>query len=177
MRDACRLLLTTLLMAITPYTFAEVYRWVDDQGVVEFSDEPREGAEKVDIGPTTTIIFPKPEPGSVTPPVTAPSVGNSSSQYSKLAIVFPQHDSAFVSPNGDVSVSMIVDPPLLPNHSLRLTMDGTTTIRTKENYHTFANVDRGTHQLQLDVIDNTSVVKTGPSISFTIHRPSVLRNN
>lgn len=166
-----------MLMTPVPSGFAEVYRWVDDQGNVEFSDEPREGSEKVEVGPTTTITLPKLAPAQPAASTSTDQPVAATASYSRLDIVFPENNGAFNSGNGDVSVTMVVDPPLRPNHSLRLTMDGTETITTKENYHTFTNVDRGTHQLQLDIVDNTSIVMGGPSISFTVHRPSVIRKN
>jgi len=169
--------LASLLMALVQPAFAEVYRWVDDQGNVEFSDEPRAGSEKVEIGPTTTITLPKLAPEQPAASASTDQPAAATTSYSRLDIVYPENNSAFNSGNGDVSVTMVVDPPLRPNHSLRLTMDGTKTITTKENHYTFNNVDRGTHQLQLDIIDNTSIVMEGPSISFTVHRPSVILNN
>jgi hypothetical protein len=37
------------------------------------------------------------------------------------------------------------------------------------------NIDRGTHQAGVNIIDTSGVtIKSGESISFTIHRPSVL---
>lgn len=37
-----------------------VYRWVDDNGVVNFSSEPRPGAETIDLGPLPTTRFDAP---------------------------------------------------------------------------------------------------------------------
>lgn len=171
-----KMLFTVLIIALSAYSSADIYRWVDDQGNVEFSDEPREGSEKVEVGPTATITLPKPEDveGLLEPvdPTAEPQA-----IYKNLEITFPENNSAFNSGNGDVTVTMSVNPPLLPNHSLRLTMNGKNVVTTKTNFHTFPNVDRGTHNLRLDIIDNTSVVLSGPSVNFTIHRPSVLRNN
>lgn len=168
------LLITSMIAGYAVNCSAEIYRWVDDQGNVEFSDEPRQGSEKIEVGPTATITLPKPEDvdNLITPddPTEAPR-----SLYTKLEISFPEDNSAFNSGNGDVSVTMLVEPSLLPNHSLRLTMDGTKAVTTKANFYTFPNVDRGTHNLRLDIVDNTSIVKSGPSVNFTVHRPSVLK--
>jgi len=165
-----------ILVLTSTLSAAEIYRWVDDQGNVEFSDEPRKGAEKVEVGPTATITLPK--PADLPAANTEADAGlEPSANYDQLSINFPANNSAFNSGNGDVTVTMTVLPELRPNHSLRLTMDGTDSITTKANFHTFPNVDRGTHQLQLDIVDNTSVIMSGPSVTFTIHRPSVLNRN
>ena len=162
-----------LLVGISFSSLAEIYRWVDDQGNVEFSDEPREGAEKIEVRPTATIKLPKLEDlGGFSGP-TPVKDASPAAIYSNLKVVFPKNNSAFNSGSGDLTVTMSVQPSLYPNHSLRLTLDGTQIATTKSNFHSFSNLDRGTHQLQLDVIDNSSVVMSGPSVTFTIHRPSV----
>lgn len=51
----CTLLCCCLLLAL-PVSANEIYRWVDDNGVVHFTDRPREGAERLTIrtaSPTT----------------------------------------------------------------------------------------------------------------------------
>jgi hypothetical protein len=171
-----KLIIVILCAGISTFSFAEIYRWVDDQGNVEFSDEAREGSEKIEVGPTATISLPKPDDVERLS-TTTEGPTEQALLYSKLAITFPADNSAFNSGNGDVTVTMVVEPSLFPNHSLRLTLDGKQIATTKSDFHTFPNVDRGTHYLQLDIIDNTSVVMSGPSVSFTIHRPSILRKN
>ncbi len=163
-----------LSCALTLPVAAEIYRWVDDQGNVEFSDVPREGAEKVEVGPTATITLPK-----LSDIDTAPAQEDTvaAPPYEKLLITFPEHDSAFNTASGDVTVMMEVVPGLYPNHSLRLTLDGSQSVTTKQNFHKFSNVDRGTHQLTLEIVDNSGVVLAGPTVTFTVHRPSVLRRN
>ncbi len=44
----CTLLCCCLLLAL-PVSASEIYRWVDDNGVVHFTDRPREGAERLTI--------------------------------------------------------------------------------------------------------------------------------
>ena len=164
-----------LIVGISLMSNADVYRWVDDEGNVEFTDEPREGAVKIEVGPTATITLPKlkdvggldTENDEQTP---------ARDPYNKLDITFPKNDAAFTTGTGEVTVMMDVAPSLYPNHSLRLTLDGTQ-VTTKEQFFKFQNVNRGTHQLSVDIIDNSNVVKAGPKVSFTVHRPIVRKKN
>ncbi len=161
---------TMILVLASTFTEADVYRWVDAQGNVEYSDQPREGAEKIEVREPATISMPKLSDIPATQsaePVTVTDL------YNTLAITFPQDNSAFHSGNGELTVLMEVNPPLYPNHSLRISMDGAIAGTTKANFLKLTNVDRGTHVLKLDIIDNSSVVKDGPSVTFTIHRPTV----
>jgi len=36
----------------------EVYKWVDEDGVTHFGERPRQGAEKIDVGPTNSSAPP-----------------------------------------------------------------------------------------------------------------------
>jgi hypothetical protein len=45
-------LLLLLLLAVTPLAAGELYKWVDEDGTVHFSDrKPADGAERVDLEP------------------------------------------------------------------------------------------------------------------------------
>jgi len=37
---------------------AEVYKWVDEDGVTHFGERPRQGAEQIDVGPTNSSAPP-----------------------------------------------------------------------------------------------------------------------
>jgi len=161
----------TAALTFTPIeSGADIYRWVDAQGNVEFSDQPREGAKKIEVRDPATISMPK---MSKLPPPKTTKTKAQTALYDTLKITFPQNNTAFHSGNGEVTVMMEVNPPLYPNHSLRINLDGAIAGTTKDSYLRLNNVDRGTHALKLDIIDNSSVVKDGPTVTFTIHRPSV----
>ena len=54
-------ILAAALILLTGPAAAEVYRNVDAQGNVTFSDEPSEGSEAVQVKPVTTVTLPKPQ--------------------------------------------------------------------------------------------------------------------
>jgi len=56
-----RTFLFTLMsvLACTVAVSATVYRWVDENGVVHFSDQPHENAEKVQLKAPQTYSAPK----------------------------------------------------------------------------------------------------------------------
>ncbi|WLQ12229.1 DUF4124 domain-containing protein [Hahella aquimaris] len=170
-RFAYILLSSALFSSYSGLACAEIYRWVDAQGNVEYSDQEREGAEKVEVGPTATITMPKMTdipPRSNDEPEPAPS-----SYYATLNITFPTNDSAFHSGNGDLTVLFTSDPTLYPNHSYRVSLDGSPVGTTKDNFLELKGVNRGTHSVSLDVIDNSGVVQSAAPVQFTIHRPSI----
>ncbi|MFL1454342.1 DUF4124 domain-containing protein [Marinobacter sp. GN3S48] len=162
-----------VLVLTSAPAFAEVYRNVDAQGNVIFSDEPSDGAEEVRVKPVTTVTLPK--PADVQEPEKLRQVAEEEgSAYSSVRIVAPNDDEAFHSGSGDVAFRVTSNPGLKEGHRYEVTLDGQPVGQTTSDTVTVRNVFRGTHDAGVNIIDKNGVqVKTGESISFTIHRPSV----
>ncbi len=66
----CTLLCCCLLLAL-PVSANEIYRWVDENGVVHYTDRPREGAERLTIRtaspstPARTVSAPRGKQGEL----------------------------------------------------------------------------------------------------------------
>lgn len=50
-----------LLLACTPLSAQQIYKYVDPQGKVTYSSEPIKGGKKVDLPPISTVTLPKPQ--------------------------------------------------------------------------------------------------------------------
>ena len=152
---------------------AEVYRNVDAQGNVTFSDEPSDGAEEVKVKPVTTVTLPKPADVQE-PERLRRQVEEEGAAYDSVRIVAPNDDEAFHSGSGDVAFRVASEPALKRGHRYEVTLDGQPVGQTASDTITVRNVFRGTHDAGVNIIDEKGVqVKSGESISFTIHRPSV----
>lgn len=152
---------------------AEIYRHVDAQGNVTYSDEASSGSETVDVGPVTTVTLPKLE--DVTPPAGQTDRAPAAEPYSNLQIVAPSHNEAFHSGSGDVVFRVASTPALRGGHKYEITLDGQPVGQSTSGDIPVHNIDRGTHQATAYIVDQHGVrVKSGDSISFTIHRPSAL---
>ncbi len=152
---------------------AEVYRNVDAQGNVTFSDEPSDGAEEVKVKPVTTVTLPK--PADVREPERLRrQVEEEGAAYDSVRIVAPNNDEAFHSGSGDVAFRVVSEPALKRGHRYEVTLDGQPVGQTASDTITVRNVFRGTHDASVNIINEKGVqVKSGESIRFTIHRPSV----
>ncbi|MBE02442.1 DUF4124 domain-containing protein [Marinobacter lutaoensis] len=162
-----------LILAAAPVS-AEVYRHVDAQGNVTFSDEPIEGGEAIEVKPVTTITLPKPQVVQETRKLRA-EVQREGAVYDSVSITYPKQDQAFHSGNGDIQFQVTSTPGLQPGHKYELTLDGQPVGQSESGNILVNNVFRGTHEARVHIIDENGVqVKTGPSVTFTVHRPSVL---
>lgn len=175
-----------LLIFILPAQ-AEIYRWVDDDGNVVFSDEPHANAEKIEVSPSTVYtpqenIEDADEDDDILKlspdePPTVEEAQPAVPDY-QLRIVAPANDESIWVNNGNVTVDMIVEPQLDAERGdlIELQLDGSQ-VATPQAGTTFQlnNLSRGTHNLSAHVIDsNGNRLTTSANVTFHLHRASVL---
>jgi hypothetical protein len=150
---------------------AVVYKWVDADGVVHFSDQPVPGAEKITTsGSSTHGILSQPMTGGG-----AQSEKNKPHTVQHAVISSPTPDQTFTG-GEQVSASVSVDPPLTPTQSVSWTLNGAPIGQSSNATQlSLPDLPRGTYTLTATVSDSVS----GESISadpvtFNVVRPSVL---
>lgn len=164
----------TLLLSAT--AAAEIYRQVDAQGNVTYTDDPSDQspAEAVKIKPVTTITLPKPA-AVREPEQLRQKVEKEGSTYQNVRFTAPENNQAFHSGNGDVSFRVTSSPDLARNHKYEVSLDGQPVGQSTSGTIPVRNIDRGTHQARVSIVDEQGItIKTGETITFTVHRPSVL---
>jgi hypothetical protein len=166
-------IVTATLLLINGAAQAEVYRQVDAQGNVTFSDQPSSGAETIQVKPVTTITLPKIQDlERLEPP---PQEQPPSPLYELVRIVYPRNNEAFYSGNGDVQFSVISSPQLRDGHKYEVTLDGQPVGQSTSGTILVQQIDRGTHQAGVNIVNRRGAqVGSGTGVTFTIHRPSRL---
>ncbi|GAA4358752.1 DUF4124 domain-containing protein [Kangiella marina] len=175
------LLTITLLGTSTVASSADetvMYKKVDENGKITFTDKPIPGSTPITIKTNTNVVdTPK--------PILRPRKDSDESsedddkpfQYQVLAVDSPQHDQAVRANTGDMNVIVGITPSLQPNHSLQLIMDGSPVgSQQKVPYFSLNNVDRGTHELSVAVINDTNkkTLQTSQPVTFHLLRASIL---
>ena len=96
--------------------------------------------------------------------------------YTHALIVSPADDSAVRGNAGELTVRARVDPPLQRGHRLRLLLDGIAQgVAGRASTFELENIDRGTHSLALQVVDDAGrVLFTGTPSTFHLLRHSRL---
>lgn len=164
-----RLLLYSALIFMTSAASADIYRSVDENGNVVFSDTPSEGAEKIEVKEAQTVDSPSTQPFRYDPPP-----AEQPPRYQSLAITSPQDDQSVRANAGNVSVSMSVTPGLRGGDRLVLLMDGKQVASGSSTSVSMDNVDRGSHTLQARVIDrNGKTLASSDPVTFHLLRHSV----
>ncbi len=152
-----------------------MYKWVDDEGNIQYSDKPQHKDAQPFTPPgltTTPAVKVPPKPVKKTTPEPAPTA------YSDLKIVSPQQDATIRSNPGNVTVEFQLVPALNTElgHSVSVLLDGTP---ARDNITTnrvqLTNVDRGTHNITILVKDNKGrTLRSSDSVTIHLHRVSIL---
>ncbi|MGH8603337.1 MAG: DUF4124 domain-containing protein [Gammaproteobacteria bacterium] len=169
-------LLGMLVIGSPCFAGANVYKWVDDKGEVNYSDRQHPGAEEMknlDV------------PIYVSPPPPLPALAKSEPQpqtakvYESVAITRPENDQGIRSNNGDVSVSVAVLPELHTDlgHRLGVLLDGALIGEpSKSTEIQLNNIERGSHTVQAVVFEaGGNAVAESPPITIHLHRQSLQR--
>ncbi len=164
------LLLFITLFLLTSVS-AEVYRSLDEDGNVVFTDKPSPDAEKIRVDKVQTISPPKVTDFEYTPPEKAVNDG-----YTKLEIISPQNDQTFTGGAGNVMVNILIEPALDTKQGDRLvlTMDGKKQAEASSTSFSFTNLDRGTHTTKADIVNKSGKsLKSSATVTFFVRRPTV----
>lgn len=146
----CSLLAASLALA------EGAYRWVDEDGVVHYSDVPREGADYVDLAgysrPTGARIGP-------TRSVTSGDAASASDddgpfEYESLEISSPGPEETLWNIEGTLNVSLALQPGLQQGHQVRVYFDGEPRMVQGTSF-TIDEVWRGVHNIQAEVLDGS----------------------
>jgi len=164
---------TATLLLINGAAQAEVYRQVDAEGNVTFSDQPFSGADAIQVKPVTTITMPKMQDMEQREP--PPQQQPPSLLYERVRIVYPRNNEAFHSGNGDVQFNVVSSPQLRDGHKYEVTLNGQPVGQSTSGTILVQQVDRGTHQAGVSIVNHLGAqIGSGTGITFTIHRPSRL---
>lgn len=149
---------------------AQVYRSVDEDGNVSFSDEPTDDSQPVEVK-ELEIIAPLEGP----PVQPRKSASEPAAAYASLVITSPQDDESIRNNTGEVDVSVSLVPRLKQGHTLMLYMDGQEHSSGRALTFNLVNVDRGTHQLRVAVVNADGRQEiASPSVTFHLQRFSAL---
>ena len=168
---------TLMSLACSVALATTVYRWVEEQGVVHYSDQPHPNADKIQVHAAQTY-----KPGAVETGATAAGGAQSSAApapYRGCAIVQPGDDQAYTNIDS-LTVVVQTDPALHTGDRVYVTVDGQALNGGAPTGPQFvlSPVDRGTHTAQAQVKDASGAVQCQtPPVTFEVHQNSLLNPN
>ncbi len=164
------LVLAATLLAL-PAT-AAIYRSVDAEGNVTYTNQPDKNAEPVELKPLS--VYDAPPPRRVT---NSRQPDPQTTTYRSVKILSPQPEQTVRSNPGDVTVQAGTEPELdqRAGHRYQFFLDGQPMGEPgTQNTMTFRNVDRGEHRVSVAVVDSRGKpIAKSDAVRFFLHRQTI----
>ena len=176
------ILITILLTFAAGPLMAQVYKTVDENGNVTYTDQPpADGSGPIELHPISIIEAPTYEKAPKADEESA--TGEESEEmslrdlrrtYNDFSIIAPQPEESIWNPEEFISVSWRVGNQLQPGMTVTVSVDGTLYAKTTEQVVQVNLRDRGEHKVTAELKDskNRLVATSGPVI-FYIMQPGL----
>lgn len=175
-----RLLLISLLLFAGAASQAQIYKSVDREGNVTFSDRPPaegEQAEAVELGPMNTS--PAPEALPAAPRSREDDQQQEPAPEPRVSITSPEEDQVIpIGELGSVTISARAEPPLSGGEQLQLLLNGEPQGDPQQGSQwLLENLRRGGHDISVTRLDaDDQVTASSDPVRFYMMRPLNIRN-
>ena len=153
---------------------ATVYKWVDENGVTHYSDQPHQDAKKVEVSSAQT--YESKGVARASSAGSSPSNAANAASYRTCEVYRPENDEVFLNTD-TVVVKARTDPALRGGDRVAFGLDGKR-VQTSPGTEATLKVERGSHSL-LVIIEDASgkSLCSSPAITFHVRQPSVQAPN
>ena len=176
-------ILVALSMAITASPLmAQVYKVVDKDGNVTFTDQPPgDGSKPVELAPISIIEAPVYE--------TAPKEGEGKGaeegekemslsylrrNYSDFAIVSPQQEESVWRPDGPIPITWNSRYALQDGMQVIIYLDGNRHAATTQQMVPVSEMDRGEHTVTAEIRDSRNrIIANAEPVTFFVRQPGL----
>lgn len=154
---------------------SKIYKTTDANGNTVYTDVAPENSEPVKVEEPQTYPAGRyaQDYEQFKPAKPANKDAASAASYATLAITSPSQDEAVRNNPGNLTIDFQIQPNLKEGQGLQLLMDGKVVSKvTSPEPISLSNVDRGTHQVQLQVyaLDSGTVLQSSKPVTFTLLR-------
>jgi hypothetical protein len=170
-----RILLIVALLLLPQLSTAQIYKTVDANGNVSYSDTPPANGPSEQVQLRETNSTPAPEMTEPATPDPAGAPDDSGGVSYSVAIASPANETTIAMGPGIFSVSAAVEPALEQGLLLQLFVDGSPSGSPQSsNDWTLTNVFRGAHDLSVAVVGKGGdQLATSAPVRVYVLRPSV----
>ncbi|TXZ76309.1 DUF4124 domain-containing protein [Vibrio mimicus] len=195
MKSSRPLLLLISLLWVPQIAAQNAYTWVDEKGVIHFSDSPQSDKAKSIHLPDFEAQAPAPSFDSTQPiekeavdtalaeaaaieeektETAAPPTTPQKLEQLKITLVSPKHDDTVRSNSGTIIIRSELNRKLAIGEQLQLMMDGRPYgAPTNQPVWELKNIDRGTHTFTIQAIENGKLIASSSIITVHLHRATV----
>lgn len=163
--------LTLSLLASTYAAAAEIYKTVDKDGRVTYSDTPpvNTNAKPIELKSINTTPPPIVTPNNTV--INTPSSTEEAKTY-ELKILAPVNGTTLMANERSVTISISLSQKLQNGDALAYKIDGATLTKTTEPSFTLNEPPRGEHSLTVDVVDKEgNTLAQSDATTIVVMRP------
>jgi hypothetical protein len=153
-------LIAILSLAAVGAVAAEAYRWVDENGVVQYSDRPHPGAVRIILSASPAQPPRQRTVNTVTAQEadTADEPEAAKPNYESIDIASPGAEETLWNIAGSLNVTVNLQPGLQEGDQVRVHIDGTPQIVSGTTF-VLPEIYRGVHNIQVEVIDQAGQLR------------------
>lgn len=166
------LALGLLALLAAPFAPAGIYKHVDADGKVTFTDQPPHDAQAVDLPPANVLNL---GPQAATPAENPPDEPAPTGPVPYASLVVDGPTGTLTNPTDAVSVGATSEPALQEGHRMVLLHNGREANTEGGSTVTIPWIERGEHTFVAEIRDSagTVLIRSKPHV-FVVFRPSVL---
>ena len=171
------LLLMALAMPLAAAADKVVYKIVDKNGKVTFTDKQPPGNVKYEVlkipNPKAAPTPPARPRDNVWPPAAPADTKPVFRGYRSIQVTSPSHDHTVLHDQLEVAVKLALTPRLQPGHKVQLVFDGEV-LDESDSGASFVlrELERGSHQIQVNILDeNGKTVGSSDTVTIHVKRP------
>jgi len=174
--------LVLLLAMVSVPLAAQVYKTVDEDGNVVYTDQaPKDGSPPIKLRPLSVIETPEyARPAKPTPESDAGESGKEMSlrylrkNYADFAIISPQAEETVWQPESVITIAWNTRYQLQAGMQVTVSVDGVAQKTTSEQVISLAALDRGEHTVTAELTDGQNRrVATAEPVTFFVRRPGL----
>ena len=153
---------------------ATIYTWVNRDGHVVYSDQPRPGARILNPKNLPPLSFYTPAPATSPTPL-CKGCKPHAFLYRRFTVTRPTARATVWNNNGTVDVKLRLVPPLREGDRIVVTVDGQPWLSTRAPRFRLSDLSRGTHVLKATVVNRRDHPEIATSrVTFYLHEASRL---
>lgn len=174
--------LVSLMTTAASPLMAQVYKVVDEDGNVTFTDKPpADGSQPIDLAPISVIEAPTYEKAREATETDEAekemSLGYMRRVYRDFAITSPTQEESVWKPDGPVPVTWATRTELQQGMQVILYLDNKRHTATIQPMIPLSGLDRGEHTLKAELRDSRNrIVVTAETITFFVRQPNLYTN-
>jgi len=178
------LIVISFAMPTSPLT-AQVYKTVDEDGNVTYTDQPpKDGSKPIKLRPISIIEAPiyatvpkADEEAADGEAGKEMSLKNLRKNYQDFAIVSPRPEESVWHPDGPVTVAWSAGYQLQIGMKVTVYMDGKKQATTTDQIIPVSDLERGEHTVTAELTDSRNrKIATAQPVTFYIQRPGLNTN-